>query len=64
MLHYLKTWLAVHLPKDEKGQDLAEYALLIAFIAILLIAAVQLLGTNIDAVFDTIGARIGSWTVP
>jgi pilus assembly protein Flp/PilA len=39
---------------DESGQDLAEYALLIALIAIVVIAAVTLLGGNIQAVFQDI----------
>ena len=38
--------------RDEKGQDLAEYALLIALIAILGIGAVTLLGNKISSVFD------------
>ncbi|MFN2421401.1 MAG: Flp family type IVb pilin [Gemmatimonadota bacterium] len=39
---------------DESGQDLAEYALLIALIAIVVIAAVTLLGGNIQTVFQNI----------
>ncbi|MGH7587664.1 MAG: Flp family type IVb pilin, partial [Gemmatimonadota bacterium] len=35
---------------DESGQDLAEYALLIALIALVVIAAVTLLGQNINTV--------------
>ena len=44
--------------KNEKGQDLAEYALLIGFIAIVLIVAVTLLGTNLNAVFTSIAGAI------
>lgn len=39
---------------DESGQDLAEYALLIALIALVVIAAVTLLGENINTVFTNI----------
>lgn len=39
---------------DESGQDLAEYALLIALIALVVIAAVTLLGTQIQSVFQEI----------
>ena len=42
------------LTTDESGQDLAEYALLIALIAIVVIAAVTLLGGNIQTVFQNI----------
>ncbi|MBW3660056.1 MAG: Flp family type IVb pilin [Gemmatimonadetes bacterium] len=44
---------------DEAGQDLAEYALLIALIAIVVIAAVTLLGGNIMTVFENIAAALG-----
>jgi pilus assembly protein Flp/PilA len=40
--------------RSEEGQDLAEYALLIALIALVVIAAVTLLGTQIQAVFNGI----------
>ena len=40
--------------KNEEGQDLAEYALLIALIALVVIGAVTLLGTQIDTVFTNI----------
>ncbi len=43
---------------DESGQDLAEYALLIALIAIVVIAAVTLLGGNIQTVFQNIAAAL------
>lgn len=39
---------------DESGQDLAEYALLIALIALVVIAAITLLGGNIQTVFTNI----------
>src|SRR5262245_42196619 len=40
--------------KNEEGQDLAEYALLIALIALVVIGAVTLLGTRIQTVFNNI----------
>jgi pilus assembly protein Flp/PilA len=58
MLTYVKAWMTTHLPKDEKGQDAAEYAILIGFIAIIIIAAVTLLGQNISATFAAIAAAI------
>jgi len=53
---YIKNWL-----EHEEGQDLAEYALLIGLIALVAVAAVTLLGENITAVFDEIGASVGTW---
>ena len=55
MFAYLMSLLNV---KGEKGQDLAEYALLIGFIAIVLIVAVTLLGTNLNTVFTNIANSI------
>ena len=43
---------------DESGQDLAEYALLIALIALAVIVAVSLLGTRVANVFNTIGSTL------
>ena len=49
-------WMALW--SDESGQDLAEYALLIALIAIVVIAAVTLLGGNINTVFNNIAGAL------
>ncbi len=38
-------------PRSEKGQDLAEYSLLIGLIAIVVIVSVALLGPNISEIF-------------
>jgi pilus assembly protein Flp/PilA len=50
--------LLARLWSDQNGQDLAEYALLIALIALVVIGAVTLLGTNIQAVFNNIAAAL------
>ena len=47
---------------DESGQDLAEYALLIALIALAVIVAVTLLGGTIANVFNTVSSTLT--TVP
>jgi Flp pilus assembly pilin Flp len=44
-------------PNDE-GQDLLEYALLVALIAIVAIAAVTLAGQQVDAIFTQIANGI------
>jgi pilus assembly protein Flp/PilA len=43
---------------DESGQDLAEYALLLALIAIVVIVAVTALGPVIADVFTTIATSL------
>ncbi len=52
MLHYLLTW--VRTLKREDGQDLAEYALLIALIAVALVLVVGALAGGIGNIFNTI----------
>jgi pilus assembly protein Flp/PilA len=44
--------------KGEEGQDLAEYALLILLIALLVIAAVRFLGQSVSNVYSNIGANL------
>jgi len=44
--------------KDETGQDLAEYALLLAFIAIAVVLTLPLLGTAINGIFDGIRGEL------
>jgi pilus assembly protein Flp/PilA len=46
--------LMTRLWTNEEGQDLAEYALLVALIALVVIGAVTLLGTQIQTVFNNI----------
>ena len=62
MLQYFRTWLHTtalfRSIKSEEGQDLAEYALLIALIAIVIVTAVGLLGTKIQSTFETITNKI------
>ena len=43
---------------DESGQDLAEYALLLALIAIVVIVAVRVLGPTIRNVFSSINTEL------
>ena len=43
---------------DESGQDLVEYALLVALIAIIVIAALRILGPIIATVFNNIGTEL------
>jgi pilus assembly protein Flp/PilA len=44
--------------RDEEGASLAEYGLLLALIAVVCIAAVSLLGTNITSIFNTVASTI------
>lgn len=55
---YLASWLSSVLARREEGQGLAEYALILALIAIVAIAALILLGTNISTILSFIGNAI------
>jgi pilus assembly protein Flp/PilA len=43
---------------DERGQGLAEYALILALIAVLAIVAVTFLGGQINAILSDVGNKI------
>ena len=47
------------LQREEKGATAVEYGLMVGLIAVVIIAAVALLGTKLDGLFDTIGAKLG-----
>ena len=47
------------LGRDDKGQDLLEYALLIALIALVAIAAVTAAGTSVSAIFTSFVSKLG-----
>ena len=48
------------LVRDESGQDIIEYALLAAGIAVLLIPVINALGGSLSGVFGRISTRLGS----
>ena len=58
MLLYLYTWLMTRLPQKEEGQDLTEYALLVALIAIVVVAAVIIFGNAISSWFAGLSGKI------
>jgi len=46
--------------RDEDGQALVEYALILGLIAVFAIGALQLLGTNVSSVLQTIADDVGN----
>ena len=44
--------------RSEKGQGLAEYALILALIAIVCIVVLAFLGTQVRTILSTIGVKI------
>nr|WP_321291893.1 Flp family type IVb pilin [uncultured Trichococcus sp.] len=46
------------LVREEEGQGMVEYALIIALVAVVAAVGLKLLGPAIDAMFDTITAEL------
>jgi pilus assembly protein Flp/PilA len=44
--------------RDESGATAIEYGLIAALIAVVIIGAVQLVGTNLSTTFSTVAAKI------
>ena len=55
LVNFVKT-----LARKDEGQDLLEYALLVALIALVAVGAVTLAGEQVDAVFTAIAGAIPS----
>ena len=50
-LIYIRTWLASR--EEDRGASLVEYALLVAFIAIICVAAIGVFGENVSQGIDS-----------
>jgi pilus assembly protein Flp/PilA len=57
-LFILTTWLQTKLGADERGASMIEYGLLLAFVAVLCLVAVQFFGEQTSARFSSINSSI------
>jgi pilus assembly protein Flp/PilA len=48
------------LMRDDSGQDLLEYALLVALIALVAVAAVKSSGQAVNSIFSTVASQLQS----
>ncbi len=55
-----KLWLKWDLLKDERGQDLIEYALVIGLVALAATAGMKTLAGDINTAFGTIGTALST----
>ena len=53
----LATWIRAHV-KEERGASLVEYALLVALIAVVCIAAITFLGKAASQRFSSVGSAV------
>jgi pilus assembly protein Flp/PilA len=60
----LKLMIAMHLRAEdisdkERGATATEYALLVAFIALIIVAGVTLFGSQLNTFFSNLGSKVG-----
>jgi Flp pilus assembly pilin Flp len=48
------------LARNDEGQDLIEYALLVALISIVAVIAITFAGSQVNAIFTTIGGQLAA----
>ena len=54
----LKAWIQAHVVKTDRGAWLVEYALLVALIAVVCIVAIQVIGTEANDSFKSVGSKL------
>ena len=52
------TKLLQQLWNDERGQDIAEYAVMLAVILVIVVGTIRLIGSNANTVFSQVGSAI------
>ena len=50
--------ILARLGRDEQGQDIAEYAVMLAVILIIVIGTVKLIGTNANSTFSNVASSV------
>lgn len=50
--------LLLQLWADERGQDIAEYAVMLAVILVIVVGTIRLIGSNANNVFSEVGSAI------
>jgi pilus assembly protein Flp/PilA len=59
---YVKAKTARNIFADEEGQDLIEYALVVALISFAAVAGMNTVATNINTAFTSIGGKLTLYT--
>ena len=50
--------LVLRLGREEKGQDIAEYAVMLAVILVIVVGTIRLIGTNTNNVFSSVASSV------
>ena len=53
----MATWLQ-NTWNDDQGQDVAEYAVMLAVILVIVVGTIRLIGSNANNVFSSVGSAI------
>jgi Flp pilus assembly pilin Flp len=53
----MRKWLKT-MWHDEQGQDVAEYAVMLAVILVIVVGTIRLIGSNANNVFSSVGSAI------
>lgn len=48
-----------HVWREEEGQDIAEYAVMVAVILLIVVGTIRLIGSNSNTVFSSVASAIG-----
>jgi pilus assembly protein Flp/PilA len=56
----MKLYSRLQALKNDAGQDLLEYALLVALIALVAVGAVTLAGKNVNSIFGNVAAQLST----
>ena len=57
-----KLFIKMQMVREEHGQDLIEYALVCALIALAATAGMKTLATNINVAFSAVGTKLTTYT--
>jgi len=61
MVEYMQALYGLYVPEDEfAGQGLVEYALILALVSVVAIAALLLLGPKVANIFNKVNNSLGS----
>src|SRR5262249_45758595 len=52
------TQMLVKLLRDEQGQDIAEYAVMLAVILVIVVGTIRLIGSNANTVFSQVASSV------
>lgn len=55
---FVQSYLSQHLRRNDRGASAVEYGLLVFLIALVIIVAVTLLGTNLSSIFNAVATDL------